>query len=137
MNIDEMFKKYPDNIIGFRTNSDNKVIDFWFDKGWKIPQDLISPDIDIKQVKEEGSNIYYYVYSPKLNFIDLYNLVANFIEYNLDIEKRKILFNEKVNELKRLFLEKQFDELKNIEFNIVHSLPASTEELELTKNLTK
>lgn len=130
MSIDEMFKKYPDNLIGFRTNSGNKVIDFWFDKMWKIPQDLISSDIEIKQVKEEGDSVYYYVYSPKLSFIDLYNLVANFIEYNLDIEKRKILFNEKVNELKRLFLEKQFDELKNIEFNIVHSLTEPVSELE-------
>ena len=31
MKIDEMFNKYPTNIIGFRVNGAFKMLDFWLD----------------------------------------------------------------------------------------------------------
>ena len=50
MKLDEMFKKYPDNLIGFRINADVKVIDFWLDPAWSILEDHIPEDIKLKKL---------------------------------------------------------------------------------------
>ena len=49
MKLDEMFKKYPDNLIGFRVNGDVKVIDFWLDPTWSILEDHVPDEIKLKK----------------------------------------------------------------------------------------
>jgi hypothetical protein len=119
MKLDEMFKKYPDNLIGFRINADVKVIDFWLDPAWSILEDHIPEDIKLKKQKisEDTGLIYYIMFSDLLTFEDMYGIFSKIIEYNLDLQKKQDLFSEKMTELKGLFGKLTYDELKQLSFD--------------------
>ena len=51
MKLDEMFKKYPDNLIGFRINANVRVIDFWLDPTWSILEEHVPEEIKLKKQK--------------------------------------------------------------------------------------
>jgi hypothetical protein len=119
MKLDEMFKKYPDNLIGFRINADVKVIDFWLDPAWSILEDHIPEEIKLKKQKisEDTGLIYYIMFSDLLTFEDMYGIFSKIIEYNLDLQKKQDLFSEKMTELKGLFGKLTYDELKQLSFD--------------------
>lgn len=116
MSIDELFEKYPNNIFGFRLNNMIKVIDFWVKKDWVL-NPSVEKGFEVKQQKTEGGDLLYYIaYSADLSFVELFDCVAEMIEYNLDKEKKTHLFNEKIQELKKMFLEGNYDDLKKMDF---------------------
>ena len=49
---------------------------------------------------------------------DLFNLIDATIEYNLDLQKKLILFKEKTEELQEIFSNEDYETLKTIEFKI-------------------
>ena len=49
MRVDEMFKKYPDNLIGFRIGGDVRIIDFWLDKEWSILDEHVPEEVQLKK----------------------------------------------------------------------------------------
>lgn len=119
MKLDEMFKKYPDNLIGFRVNADVKVIDFWLDPTWSILEHHVPEEIKLKKQKisEDTGFIYYIMFSDVFTFEEMYNIFSKIIEYNLDLQKKQDLFSEKMTELKGLFGKLSYDELKQLSFD--------------------
>jgi hypothetical protein len=117
--LELFFKKYPDNLIGFRINADVKVIDFWLDPAWSILEDHIPEEIKLKKQKisEDTGLIYYIMFSDLLTFEDMYGIFSKIIEYNLDLQKKQDLFSEKMTELKGLFGKLTYDELKQLSFD--------------------
>lgn len=118
MRIDEMFKKYPDNLIGFRIGGDVKIIDFWLDSEWPILDEHVPEEVQLKKqkVSEETGDIYYIMFTNLYNFEELYTILSTIIEYNLDLQRKQELFTEKMTELKGLFGKLSYDELKQISF---------------------
>lgn len=118
MSIDEMFKKYPDNLIGFRTSGDVRVIDFWLDKDWSILDEHVPEETQLKKqkVSEETGDIYYVMFTGLYTFGELYTILTTIIDYNVDLQKKQDLFTEKMSELKGLFGKLSYDELKQISF---------------------
>ena len=114
-----MFKKYPDNLIGFRVNADVRVIDFWLDPTWSILEDHVPEEIKLKKqkVSEDTGFIYYIMFSDLFSFEEMYTIFSNIIEYNLDLQKKQELFSEKMTELKGLFGKLSYDELKQLSFD--------------------
>ena len=49
---------------------------------------------------------------------DLFNIIDATIEYNLDLQKKLILFKEKTEELQEIFSNEDYETLKTIEFKI-------------------
>lgn len=82
MKLDEMFKTYPANLIGFRVNNDVKVIDFWLDPTWSILEDHVPEEIKLKKQKisEDNGFIYYIMFSDLLSFEEMYTNFTNIIE---------------------------------------------------------
>jgi hypothetical protein len=119
MKLDEMFKKYPDNLIGFRVNADVRVIDFWLDPTWSILEDHVPEEIKLKKQKisEDTGFIYYIMFSDLFSFEEMYTIFSKIIEYNLDLQKKQELFSEKMTELKGLFGKLSYDELKQLSFD--------------------
>jgi hypothetical protein len=118
MNIDEMFKKYPDNLIGFRSGGDVKIIDFWLDKDWSILDEHVPEEVQLKKqkVSEETGDVYYIMFTGLYNFVELYTILTTIIEYNLDLQRKQELFTAKMTELKNLFGQLSYEELKEISF---------------------
>ncbi len=138
MNINEAFEKYPDNVIGLRVNKSAKIIDFWFNKDWVFPEKSDNEKVkyQLKMQKEDAGSgpSYYIIFSDILNFEELYEQLSKIIDYNLEIEKKQKLFNQKVSDLKRLFVTLSYDQLRDIEFETPLSLAKpqdlQTEEVE-------
>jgi hypothetical protein len=103
--IDELFEKYPENIIGFRVNAGTKIIDFWLNNNWELLK--LGDGINIKKQKtnEANTSTYYIIYSDMFDFGALFDMLSNIIEHNLDIEKKQVLFKDKLNELKEIQFE--------------------------------
>lgn len=118
ISIDEMFNKYPDNLIGFRTSGELRVIDFWLDKDWSILDEHVPEETQLKKqkVSEETGDIYYVMFTGLYSFSELYAILTTIIEYNIDLQKKQDLFTEKMSELKGLFGKLSYDELKQISF---------------------
>jgi hypothetical protein len=148
MKLDEMFKKYPENLIGFRINADVKVIDFWLDPTWSILEEHVPEEIKLKKqkVSEDTGFIYYIMFSDLFSFEEMYTVFSKIIEYNLDLQKKQELFSEKMTELKGLFGKLSYDELKQLSFDTPLSImsgkrkgkrieePVVTEELNSQNN---
>lgn len=113
-----MFKKYPDNLIGFRFGGDVKIIDFWLDSEWSILDEHVPEEVQLKKqkVSEETGDIYYIMFTNLYNFEELYTILTTIIEYNLDLQRKQELFTEKMSELKGLFGKLSYEELKQISF---------------------
>lgn len=123
MRIDELFEKYPENIIGFRVNKNNKIVDFWLNNTWEVLKPKNGGIIIKKQKESESGNLtYYIVYSENQDFGVLYDTVTEIIEHNLDIERKQQLFKDKLSELKTLFTTLSYEELKAIQFETPYSL---------------
>jgi len=137
MNVDDLFKKYPENIFGCRITPNNqKVIDFWIKNDWVIPEDTISTETKVQKQKASGDGAmnYYILYSATTTFLNLFNIVSNIIEYNLEVEKKRGLFEQKMNELKRIFMETNYDDLKTLQFDMSAERIATPEENNMTHN---
>jgi hypothetical protein len=137
MSIDDIFKKYPENIFGFRITPDHqKVVDFWIKNEWVIPEDTLPSDAKIKKQKASDNGVmnYYILFSPSTTFLNLFNIVSNIIEYNLEVEKKRTLFEQKMNELKRIFMETNYDDLKGLQFDIALDKSAPIENISIDNN---
>jgi hypothetical protein len=126
MTIDQLFSKYPKNIIGFRVNNTTRIIDFWFNNDWEFPkldENQVVRYAIKKQKEDPNTNMTYYVmFSEMLTFEDLFTQLSSVIEYNLDIERKQKLFAQKMNDLKKLFVTLTYDELKDLDINSPMSL---------------
>jgi hypothetical protein len=120
--IDELFEKYPENIIGFRVNKATKIVDVWLNSSWEIPKQPNGINVKKQKLSEDSNLAYYIVYSEIIDFSTLYQSVSNIIEHNLDIERKQNLFTDKLTELKNLFTKLSYDELKAIQFETPYSL---------------
>lgn len=120
--IDEYFEKYPENIIGFRVNKSTKIIDVWLNSTWVVPKQPDGVVIKKQKTNEDATSTYYIVFSDIHDFGFLYESVSTIIEHNLDIERKQILFKDKLTELKNLFTSLPYEELKAIKFEAPYSL---------------
>ena len=135
MNINDAFEKYPENVFGLRVSKETKIIDFWFNKDWEFPDHGETEIVQYKlkkQKEDAGSGpSYYIIFSDTMSFEELYQALGKIIEYNLEIEKKQKLFNQKVNDLKRMFVTMSYDQLKEIGFETPLSLTKPQEQQEV------
>ena len=117
MSIDQAFEKYPNNILGFRINKTFKIIDVWLNNNWEINDKDSDFVIQKQKENEDKTKSYFIIYSEIANFEALFNKVSEIIEYNLDLERKQLLFAEKIQQMKALFNEMSYDELKNLNFD--------------------
>ena len=71
MKIDDMFKQYPENLIGFRVGGGIKIIDFWLDPNWQILDEHVPEDVKIKKqkVSEDTGFVYYIMFCEEKQLI--------------------------------------------------------------------
>lgn len=95
-----------------------------FPKKWQIPSnELLEEMFKTKYVnKNDGTG--YYFFSPIENGIyNVFDTVDFTIEFNLNLEEKTKLLQEKTEELKKLFVELPIETLKTIEFKYSEKKP--------------
>lgn len=118
--IDDFFNKYPQNIIGFRIVQKNKIIDFWLPTDWTINTNF--PDMEfIKHKTSTDGLLSYYTIGSKseiITFMDVFHALETVLLYNINLTKKKELFDEKINVLKTKFEELDIEDLKRLSFYV-------------------
>jgi hypothetical protein len=94
--------------------------DVQFPKTWKILKKYVNEE---KVLQQESKNTEERLFSfvSEINEEDV-NLtidnIKNIISYNLELEMKEKLFDDKVNELKNIFEKQNLNSLKNLQFQI-------------------
>jgi hypothetical protein len=94
--------------------------DVQFPKTWKILKKYVNEE---KVLQQESKNTEERLFSfiSEINEDDV-NLtidnIKNIISYNLELEMKEKLFDDKVNELKNIFEKQNLNSLKNLQFQI-------------------
>ena len=83
-----------------------------YEEGWNV----LAPDNEFIYV-EERNGVYHYIGSADdVKLDDIFATIDATINYNMDLQKKLILFKEKTQELQELFANEDFEKLQTIEF---------------------
>ena len=83
-----------------------------YDDGW----DVLIPDNENIYV-ENRNGFYHYIGSiDAISIDDLFNSIEETIAYNMDLQKKLILFKQKTQELQEIFSNEDYETLKNLKF---------------------
>jgi hypothetical protein len=94
--------------------------DVQFPKTWKILKKYVNEE---KVLQQESKNTEERLFSfvSEINEEDVNQTIdniKNIISYNLELEMKEKLFDDKVNELKNIFEKQNLNSLKNLQFQI-------------------
>lgn len=85
-----------------------------YENGWSV----LTPDNQSIYV-EERNGVYHYIASiDDVKIEDIFNSIDSTIEYNMDLQKKLILFKQKTQELQELFANEDYETLQTITFEI-------------------
>jgi hypothetical protein len=83
-----------------------------YENGW----DILSPENESIYL-EERNGVYHYIAAiDSVKIEDIFNVIDATIEYNMDLQKKLILFKEKTEELQTLFANEDLETLQTIQF---------------------
>ena len=109
------------------------VVGVRFNKSWQVLEP-VNPQIEF--ASQDG--MWYYGASLKdVTFDEVFCCIKETIEHNKDLERRLILFQEKVEELKQLFKDEECDKLKTLEFTFKDKEDVSKNEKKPNRNKNK
>lgn len=114
MDWEKRIKELSNYDISFEIKQGYYHIAIKYDDGWNI----LSPENEAIYL-EERDGIYHYIASTdSVKIEDIFNVIDSTIEYNLDLQKKLILFKQKTEELQQLFSNEDYDVLQTIEFTL-------------------
>ena len=95
-----------------------------FPKKWQIPSsELLEEMFKTKYVNKNDGTGYYFFSSIENGIYNVFDTVDFTIEFNLNLEEKTKLLQEKTEELKKLFVELPIETLKTIEFKYSEKKP--------------
>jgi hypothetical protein len=119
-NFENLLVKYPNNAIGIRVNEGHKIFDFWLEKNWNLGDLKISDGIVVTthKVDQTTGKKYCSLITEIKDFLDLFNDFERIARYNIEKDSKRELFEQKVEELKNLFLENSYADLLTLSLKI-------------------
>ncbi|HOH61304.1 MAG TPA: hypothetical protein PK698_02295 [Bacilli bacterium] len=106
--------------FSLREIKENVSLDIKIPLSWNINPDVngVDKDVSIKVQDENERNrlISIIGLATKTGYDAVFSSAKQIITYNQEIEEKNRLFNEKVEELKKFFLEAPIEKLKDISF---------------------
>lgn len=112
MTMQDILIELSDYDVNCQVKNGFFVIGVSFNENWQVLEPMNS---QIEFTSHNG--MWYYGASLKeVTFDEVFQCIQETIEHNKDLERRLILFKEKVEELRRLFKEEEVEKLKTLEF---------------------
>lgn len=106
---------------GIKIAEDYRIVEFNFKKDWNTPT-IDGIVVEQKPLKDGGNILYNMFYSNTMTLDQILDYVEeNIIKSNLEIEQKEELLRMKVEELKRVFEDKNLSELNNLKFTTENS----------------
>lgn len=113
MTLNEQLMRLKDYNVGFNIYEGSVIVNVTYKKGW----DIIPVDnSDVEMFCEDGKYYYCMPIDKDINLI--FGFIEDTIKYNQDMEKKIQLFNQKVDELKQLFINESYDSLLSLSFDM-------------------
>ena len=114
--IYEIIKSLRPYFHSLREIDDNLSLDMKFPTNWQYEYDDESIQV-ISQDKNDKVNLVSFITpSTKEGYEAVISVVKGIIRYNMEQEEKAKLFQQKITELKELFIREPLDKLKEIKF---------------------
>jgi hypothetical protein len=101
---------------GLKVADNYRVVEFNLKDNWLVEDDG-TIELQQKKIHEKDNTLYSMFYSDKKSFDEIIDFVEEkVINHNLELEEKERLLRMKVEELKRVFENKNLDELNSLKF---------------------
>jgi hypothetical protein len=133
MDWENRLKELSGYDISFEIKQGYYHIALKYDDGW----DVLIPDNENIYV-EKRNGVYHYIASVDTSKIeDLFKSIDATIDYNMDLQKKLILFKQKTEELQALFADEEYEKLQTIKFVFEETTPKKRQNKAKVKTETK
>ena len=114
--IQERINKLKPYFKGLKVADNYRVVEFNLKDNWLVEDDG-TIELQQKKIHEKDNTLYSMFYSDKKSFDEIIDFVEEkVINHNLELEEKERLLRMKVEELKRVFENKNLDELNSLKF---------------------
>lgn len=113
MTLNEQLIRLSSYKINFNIYEGTVIISLEYPKDWTI---LEINSSDIQTTSENGRQFYWV--PLQMDVEKVFELIDETIEYNKDIEAKSELFKQKIDEMRKIFLEEDLHTLKTMEFKM-------------------
>lgn len=133
MTLNEQLIRLSSYKINFNIYEGTVIISLEYPKDWTI---LEINSSDIQTTSENGRQFYWV--PLQMDVEKVFELIDETIEYNKDIEAKSELFKQKINEMRKIFLEEDLQTLRTMEFKMKKKkLPKKKVTEEKENNITE
>lgn len=133
MDWEKRLKELNDYNISFEIKQGYYHIALTYEEGWNI----IVPENEAIYL-EERNGVYHYIASmDSVKIEDIFNVIDSTIEYNMDLQKKLLLFKQKTEELQNLFANEDLEKLQTIQFVFPDKVKKETKKKSKTKTEKK
>ena len=102
---------------GLKIAENYRIVEVNLKSTWVVMEEDMEIEVQQKQIKESSNILYNMFYSDKKTFDEILDYIENkVINPNLETEEKERLLRIKVEELKRVFEDKNLDELNRLKF---------------------
>jgi hypothetical protein len=105
-------KELSDYDIGFEIKQGYYHISIVFDEKWEI----LEPDNESIYVEKRNGVYHYIAPADSVTIAEMFKTVDTTIDYNIDLQKKLLLFRKKTEELQEIFANESLEVLETIEF---------------------
>ena len=113
MTLNEQLIRLSSYKINFNIYEGTVIISLEYPKDWTVLQ--VNSN-DIQTTSENGRQFYWVPLQTDVEKV--FELIDETIEYNKDIEAKSELFKQKINEMRKIFLEEDLQTLRTMEFKM-------------------
>lgn len=113
--MQERIKKIEPCFKGLEYIGDYILVKTVYKKNWNVlPSDneLVKVSID-----DDDKTLFYYYSNKNTDYNNIFDLIEKTIKFNMESENKVSLLKEKIEELRKLFLEYDIDTLKKLKFS--------------------
>lgn len=133
MTLNEQLIRLSSYKINFNIYEGTVIISLEYPKDWTI---LEINSSDIQTTSENGRQFYWV--PLQMDVEKVFELIDETIEYNKDIEAKSELFKQKIDEMRKIFLEEDLQTLRTMEFKMKKKkLPKKKVTEEKENNITE
>ena len=133
MTLNEQLIRLSSYKINFNIYEGTVIISLEYPKDWTI---LEINSSDIQTTSENGGQFYWV--PLQMDVEKVFELIDETIEYNKDIEAKSELFKQKIDEMRKIFLEEDLQTLRTMEFKMKKKkLPKKKVTEEKENNITE
>ena len=105
-------KELSDYNIGFEIKQGYYHISIVFDEKWEV----LEPDNESIYVEKRNGVYHYIAPADNVTIAEMFKTVDTTIDYNIDLQKKLLLFRKKTEELQEIFANESLEVLETIEF---------------------